>query len=87
MASFRVEWKPSTKKDLRRIPPDQVARIVNAAGGLATEPRPDGSKKLQGTEHTYRIRVGDYRIIYTISDGTETVTVTRVRHRKDVYRE
>ena len=48
MASFRVEWKPSTKKNLRRISPDQVARIVDAAGGLAIEPRPDGSKNCKG---------------------------------------
>ena len=87
MGSFRVEWKPSTKKDLRRIPMDQVARIVDAAGSLAVEPRPVGSQKLQAAGHTYRVRVGDYRVVYTISDAAETVTVTRVRHRKDVYRE
>ena len=87
MASFRVEWKPSIKKDLRRIPTDQVARIVDAAGSLAVEPRPVGSQKLQGTDHAYRLRVGDYRVVYTISEGSNTVTVTRVRHRKDVYRE
>ena len=86
MASFRVEWKPSIKKDLRRIPSDQVARIVNAAGGLAIAPRPNGSKKLQGTEHTYRIRVGDYRDIYSIYDKQLVVDVIKIDHRKQVYR-
>lgn len=87
MASFRVEWKPSTKKDLRRITQDQVIRIVVAVGALADEPRPAGSQKLQGTDHTYRIRVGDYRVVYTVSEDPQVVTVIRVRHRRDVYRE
>jgi mRNA interferase RelE/StbE len=86
MGSFRVEWKPSTKRDLRRIAPDQVARIVQVVAGLAAEPRPVGCQKLQGTEHTYRNRAGDYRAVYTVSDQLLTVTVVRVRHRREVYR-
>ena len=86
MASYRVEWKPSTKKDLRKITPDQVVRIVEAVAALGTEPRPVGSQKLQGTDHAYRIRIGDYRAVYTVSDRLQTVTVIRVRHRKDAYR-
>ena len=86
MGSFRVEWKPSTKRDLRQIAPDQVARIVEAVAGLAAEPRPNGSQKLHGGEHAYRIRIGDYRAVYLVSDAFFTVTVLRVRHRKDVYR-
>lgn len=77
MASFRVEWKPSTKKNLRRISPDQVARIVDAAGGLAIEPRPDGSKKLQGTEHT-REKVGDPEVEYIRIRAEQTVQATPV---------
>jgi mRNA interferase RelE/StbE len=86
MDFFRVEWKASTRKDLRKIPADQVGRIVETAGGLGAEPHPAGSQKLQGTERTYRIRVGDYRVVYAVSDSPPTVTVLRVRHRKDVYR-
>lgn len=86
MASFRVEWKPSTKRDLRQIASDQVARIVEAVASLAAEPRPNGSQKLHGVQHTYRIRIGDYRAVYTVSDSLLTVTVLRVRHRRDVYR-
>ena len=50
MASYRVEWKPSTKRDLRKIAQDQVVRIVEAVAALGTEPRPVGSQKLQGTD-------------------------------------
>ena len=68
MASFRVDWRPSTKRDLRQIAPDQVVRIVAAVAGLSGEPRPHGSQKLHGVAQTYRIRVGDYRVVYTVSD-------------------
>jgi mRNA interferase RelE/StbE len=87
MASFRIEWKPSTKKDLRKIPHAQVPSIIEAAVSLGAQPWPVGSQKLQGTDGTYRIRVGDYRIVYTVSQEPEVVTIIRVRHRKDVYRD
>jgi mRNA interferase RelE/StbE len=86
MASFRVEWKPSTKKDLRKIPPGQVRSILEAVVCLGEQPWPVGSQKLQGTEGTYRVRVGDYRIVYTVSRDAAVVTIIRVRHRRDVYR-
>ena len=57
-----------------------------AVADLGTEPRPVGSQKLQGTDHAYRIRIGDYRAVDTVSDRLQTVTVIRVRHRKDSYR-
>jgi mRNA interferase RelE/StbE len=87
MASFRLEWRPSVHKDLRKLPPDMNARIVAAATGLMGGPFPSGVKKLTGCEHTYRIRVGDYRIIYEVNLSQSLVVVQRVRHRKDVYRE
>ncbi len=59
--------------------------IIAALDALAVEPRPLGVKKLVGSKSTYRIRVGDYRIIYEINDGTLTVTVVRAAHRKDAY--
>jgi mRNA interferase RelE/StbE len=86
MASFRIEWRPSTKKDLRKIPQGQIKSIIEAAVALGAQPWPVGCQKLQGTDGTYRIRVGDYRIVYTISKEAEVVTVVRVRDRKDVYR-
>ena len=85
MASFNIQWRNSTKKDLRDIPAREVARIVEAVEKLAEEPLPHGSQKLAGSEHTYRIRIGDYRVIYEKRDGN-LIEIQRVRHRKDVYR-
>jgi len=86
MASFSLEWRASTKKDLRRVPHEQVARIVAEVAKLADEPLPHGSQKLTGSERTYRIRVGDYRVVYEVRRDVNRIEVQRVRHRKDVYR-
>lgn len=86
MASFEIRWRSSTKKDLRRISPDNVLRILETVSKLADEPLPHGSEKLTGSEHTYRIRVGDYRVIYDLVKQANAVEIQRVRHRKEVYR-
>ena len=86
MASFEIRWRSSTKKDLRSIPREDVSRIIAAVETLADEPLPNGSQKLAGSDHTYRIRVGDYRVIYELLRQTALIEVQRVRHRKDVYR-
>jgi mRNA interferase RelE/StbE len=86
MEPFEIQWRASTKKDLRKLPPQEVAGIVAAVGALAREPFPHGSEKLSGSEHTYRIRVGDYRVIYAVFTESRIVEIQRARHRKDVYR-
>lgn len=86
MASFEIRWRASTKKDLRRIPQQEGARIVAAVAELRDEPLPHGSEKLAGADYTYRIRVGDYRIIYELLRSSRLVEIQRVRHRKEVYR-
>ena len=63
-----------------------VSRIVDEVQKLAEEPLPHGSEKLTGSERTYRIRVGDYRVVYTVRDDELTVLVVRIAHRKDVYK-
>ena len=75
------------QKDLRSLPRQEVTRVVSTVGELATNPLPHGSQKLSGSERTYRIRVGDYRVIYEVFAESQIVEVQRVRHRKDVYRE
>jgi mRNA interferase RelE/StbE len=75
------------KKDLRSLPRQEVARVAAAVAELANDPQPNGSEKLSGSERTYRIRVGDYRVIYEVYAESRIVEVQRVRHRKDVYRE
>ena len=86
MASFNLQWRASTRKDLRRLPREAVSRIVAAVAKLAEEPLPRGSEKLTGSERTYRIRVGDYRVVYELLRDAKIVEIQRVRHRKDVYR-
>jgi len=86
MGSFSIQWRGSTKKDIRSLPSDDVARIVAAVTSLADEPLPHGSQKLSGSERTYRIRVGDYRILYEVFTDSHIVEIQRVRHRKDIYR-
>ena len=84
--AFRIEWKKSTRKDLRKLPASIVDRIVEAVEGLAENPFPHGTEKLAGSEHAYRIRLGDYRIVYEVVAELKLIEVQRVRHRKDVYR-
>ena len=86
MASFDLQWRSSTKKDLRKIPRQAVSRIVAEVQKLAEAPLPHGSEKLTGSERTYRIRVGDYRVVYELLRDAKIVEIQRVRHRKDVYR-
>jgi mRNA interferase RelE/StbE len=86
MDSFELRWRTSTKKDLRQLPPQEIARIVEAVTALAAEPFPHGSQKLTGSDHTYRIRIGDYRVVYEVVAALKLVEIQRVRHRKDVYR-
>jgi mRNA interferase RelE/StbE len=86
MASFRIEWPKSAKKDLRKLPPREVVKIVCVVDLLANEPFPHGVEKLSGSEHAYRVRVGDYRIVYEVFADLKLVEIQRVRHRKDVYR-
>lgn len=86
MASFEIRWRSSTKKDLRRIAPDNVSRILETVSKLPVGPLPNGSEKLTGSEHTHRIRVGDYRVIYEFLKNEKAVEIQRVRHRKEVYR-
>ena len=87
MELFSIQWRSSTKKDIRSLPRLEVARVVEAVSQLVNDPYPHGSQKLTGSERTYRIRVGDYRVIYEIFADSRMIEVQRVRHRKDVYRD
>ncbi len=85
MALFEIRWRSSTKKDLRNLPKQEVARILAAIERLAEEPFPHGSQKLSNSERAFRIRVGDYRVVYEVT-SERIVEIHRVRHRRDVYR-
>ena len=85
MAQYRVIVRKSVSKDLKGIPKKDVRRILTAIKSLADDPRPPGTKKLSGQEH-YRLRQGNYRILYEIEDDRLIVCVVRVGDRRDVYR-
>ena len=85
MAKYKLASKKSVAKDLRRIPNNDVSRILQRIEALQEQPRPDAGEKLSGQER-YRIRQGAYRIVYEIADDYLLVTVAKVGHRKHVYR-
>lgn len=85
MAVYSIFFKASALKDLNLIPKAALKRIMERIGALAQNPRPLGSEKLSGQER-YRIRQGNYRIVYSIEDLKLTVWVVKVAHRREVYR-
>ncbi len=85
MASYSVVLTRSAAKELEDVPRKDRRRLVARIAALADEPRPVGAEKLSGAER-YRVRQGDYRILYEIEDAVLVVTVVRVGHRREVYR-
>ena len=83
---YSLAIKPSVLKDLEPIPKDLRGKIAVSILELSRDPRPAGSKKLAGAGDAYRVRVGDYRILYDISESEKVVRVMAVGHRRDVYR-
>ena len=84
--SYRIEWARSAVREVRALPVDISLRIAAAVGRLAQDPRPPGCKKLIGHKDLWRIRIGQYRVIYHLRDMLRLVRVERVSYRKDVYR-
>lgn len=83
---YRVFLERAAEKQLKQFPVKLHNRIVVAIQALAKTPRPTGSRKLTGSQNDWRIRVGDYRIVYEIDDDRREVRVNRIRHRREVYR-
>ena len=86
MRKFTVHFKPSADRQLQRLPAAVQKRIVAEVAALAENPRPAGVVKLVGDDNLWRLRIGDYRVVYEIHDARLVVLVLRVAHRKDVYR-
>ena len=85
---YRTELKPAALRDLNKLPGEAIRRITAAIDALALEPRPSGVKKLQGKGRQvfYRLRVGEYRVIYQVHDDAVLVLVIRIGDRKEIYR-
>ena len=86
MANYDVEIARSAEKQLRRLPRSDQERIASTLKSLAIDPLPSGARKLSGYDDIFRVRVGRYRILYSISEQTLTVLVLKIGHRQSVYR-
>lgn len=84
MSAYRIELRPAAVRALRKLDPQVRRRIQGAIALLAQDPRPPGARALQGRPGL-RVRVGDYRIIYTVEDDVLLVVVVRIGHRRDIY--
>ena len=85
--AYQIVITKKAAKELAALAKDRQRLIDKRIRSLADDPRPEGSKKLQGRDDLYRIRAGDYRIVYKVDDDEEAVTILRIRHRRDVYRD
>ncbi len=85
--SYEVKFSKGAKKQFRKLPLDVQERIQTKINDLAIEPRLNGVKKLQGDDNSYRVRVGDFRVIYELDDDVLIVTVIKVGHRNEIYKD
>jgi len=83
---YTVEVRPAARKQINAITPRDRARILRKVATLADDPRPPGVRKLTGADALWRLRIGDYRVVYAIHDDRLLVTVVEVGHRRLVYR-
>jgi mRNA interferase RelE/StbE len=83
---YRVFLERAAEKQLNQLPAKLHERVVAAMLELTNNPRPAGCRKLAGSDNDWRIRVGDYRVVYEIDDAANEIRVNRVRHRREVYR-
>jgi mRNA interferase RelE/StbE len=86
VADYAVVFARSARKELQNLDPPVARRILRYIEGLVTRPRPAGVLKLEGAEDLWRIRVGEWRVVYRISDRDQLIDVIAVRHRSDAYR-
>ena len=85
MAEYLVRFNRSAEKELDSLDAGLVRRIFPKIEALGNEPRPHGCRKLHGEKYIWRIRTGDYRVIYSINDAERTIEITGVRHRSKAY--
>ena len=87
MAAYSLTIKPSAVKELQEVSDKAtLSRLIEKIQSLATQPRPPGADKLAGRQNLYRVRQGNYRVIYSVDDQSRVVDVVKVGHRRDVYR-
>ena len=85
MVDHRITLARSARKELEDLPALVVARVWSKIEALAVEPRPRGSRKIRGARNLWRLRVGDYRVVYSVDDQQRLVDIVAVRHRSSAY--
>jgi mRNA interferase RelE/StbE len=83
--SYAIELKSSARKELESLPDSVLSRVIRKLESLTRNPRPAGCKKLRGYKDLWRIRVGDWRVVYIVDDPAKLISVTRIAHRREVY--
>jgi mRNA interferase RelE/StbE len=83
--TYRIDFTTAAARQVKKLPHPARERVLQLVEGLAEDPRPHGARKLVGEQTAWRIRAGDYRVIYDVFDDELTVTVVRAGHRRDVY--
>ena len=86
MDIYKIEWKKSATKELKKINKNDIPKVLNQIECLSTNPFPSNHIKYLGAKHTYRIRVGNYRILYSVYQKKLIIYVIRVGHRKNIYK-
>lgn len=86
MANYKIEITATAEKSLKKLPKKDLEKVVEAIQVLAISPFPSGCRKLKGEEDVYRVRQGNYRIIYEVIDSKLVVLVLKIGHRKDIYK-
>ena len=86
MSRYEITFARSARRELEALEAQLVARVWARIQALGGKPRPPGCRKVQGEEDVWRIRVGDYRVLYEIKDATRIIDIVAVRHRRDAYR-
>ena len=86
MARYEIEISRTAEKQLRRLPRADQVRVVRTIRVLADDPLPKGARKLSGYDDVFRVRTGQYRILYSVSERKLVIVVLKVGHRRDVYR-
>ncbi|MBI4735217.1 MAG: type II toxin-antitoxin system RelE/ParE family toxin [candidate division NC10 bacterium] len=84
--AYAVVLRPAAERERRNLSPDLRPHINRAILGLENDPRPSGAVKPTGHQRRWRLRVGDYRILYEVDDTSRQVLITRIAHRREVYR-
>ena len=86
MFSYEIVFARTARKEIEAIDSKTSARILRRIESLSIDPRPSGCEKLKGEDNLWRIRIGDYRVIYSIFDKEKLIDISIIRHRRDAYR-